>query len=140
MFHSPYVLFAFLALGIILFFILRSLETKLQSTVNESESLLDDFFSVFVLSLMPSIYILILLLAGTYTLDVIPASWGHIRDAAILILGTYQGVVTITAIGNFIISHTDVSKKREKKLFNVFSRLTSILVWMVGIIRWQAQI
>ncbi len=134
MFHSPYALLGFLGIGIILFFVLRSIENKLQTNINESKSLVDDFFSVFVLSLMPWVYILILLLAGSYTLDFISSSWDSFRNALILILGTYQGIVTLTAIGNFIISHTDISKRREEKLFNIFSKLLSAVVWLVGIL------
>lgn len=134
MFHSPYALFGFLAVGIILFFVLRSLEKKLQNDISESESLVDDFFGIFVLSLMPWVYISILLLAGSYTLDFIDPSWSKIRNALILLLGTYQGVVTFTAIGNFVITHANISQKREKKLLRVFSRLFGIVAWIIGLL------
>jgi len=134
MFHSPYVLLVFLAVGILLFFVLRSIERRLQNNIDKSKSLVDDFFSVLVLSLMPWVYILILLLAGSYTLDFIGGGSGNIRDAVILILGTYQGIVTLSAIGNFVISHTKVSRKREKKLFTVFSKLLALVIWTIGIL------
>ena len=134
MFDSPYFLFIFLAVGILLFFVLRSIEKNLQQNIDKSKSLVDDFFCVFVLSLMPWVYISILLLAGSYTLSLVTGGWATIRDAVVLILGTYQGAVTLTAIGNFIISHTKVSRKRERKLLHVFSRLLSLLVWIIGIL------
>lgn len=133
MFESPLILLAFLAVGILLFFILRSIESNLSNKISESTSLLDDFFSVFVLSLKPWVYISIVLIAGSYTLNLNPTV-EQARDALILILGTYQGILTLSNIGSFLLTHVKTSDKHGAKIFNVLSKLISMIVWIVGIL------
>ncbi len=133
MFDSPVVLLAFLAIGIVLFFVLQKIEKQMKLSVSKSDSLVDDFFAVFVLSLQPLVYISLVLLAGTFTLDM-SDSMGRIRDGLILVLGTYQVVVTVTKIGEFIFQHTKNTDRYEKKLLNIFSNLFAFVAWIIAIL------
>jgi len=56
------------------------------------------------------------------------------RDALILLLGTYQGIVTLSSIGVFLLQNVKTSDSHGKKVFGVLSRVVSILVWLVGLL------
>jgi len=131
MFHSPLILILFLVIGVVLFFLLQRIENQMKENITESDSLVDDFFAVFVLSLQPWIYITLVILAGTFTLDM--SFWFHeIRNGLILVLGTIQAIVTITHVGNFIFKHANSAERHERKLLNIFSNLFSFVAWIMG--------
>ena len=131
MFESPWFLLVFLVVGIALFFLLQLIERNGKKKILQSESLVDDFFYVFILSLRPWVYILVVLLAGSLTLE-ITEGFRQIIHGLILILGTYQGVRSLTAIGTFTLKHLNGKREKERRVYKAFSKILGIVLWAVG--------
>ena len=131
--QSTEVLLGFLGLAILLFFALRSIEKNIADRVEASPSKMDDIFSKLVLSLRPWIYVSLLLLIGTHFIN-LPEVLQNLVDPLILILSTYQIILTITETGEHIIKTTHGMGRHKEKLLSVFSHLLGILVWFIGVL------
>jgi small-conductance mechanosensitive channel len=133
MLESPLFLFIFLVVGIGLFFVLQRIENQKRKEVKESSSLVDDFFFVFILSLRPWVYISLVLLAGSYIIAV-PEIWEDVRSKTILILGTYQAILSLAALGVFLLQHLNSAEEKERRVFRAFSKVFSLVLWAIGIL------
>ena len=133
MFDSYWYLLGFLVIGIALFFVLQMLERNGKKKILASESLVDDFFYIFILSLRPWVYIIIILLAGTSIFD-LSEFWHSIANGLILILGTYQGVVSLTALGTFTLKHLNAKQDKERRVYNAVSKILALVLWSIGIL------
>ena len=133
MFESPLFLLAFLAIGIALFFVLQLIERNGKKKIASSESLVDDFFYIFILSLKPWVYIIMILLAGSLALE-LDTLWHEIANGLILILGTYQGVISLTAVGTFTLKHLNGKREKERRVYKAFSKILGIILWAIGIL------
>jgi len=133
MFESPWYLLIFLAVGVALFFLLQLIEKNGKKNIDSSESLVDDFFYIFILSLQPLVYIAIVLLAGSYAFEM-EKVWHDIANGLILILGTYQGVISLTAVGTFTLKHLNAKRDKERRVYKAFSKILALVLWAIGIL------